>query len=59
MDQTRTDRFKTAILLLAVIGLIAGLAFYFAGRRDIANPVGHQHLIGGAAASRRAPVRSP
>ena len=39
MDQTRTDRFKTAILLLAVIGLIAGLAFYFAGRRDIANIV--------------------
>ncbi len=39
MDQTRTDRFKTTILLLAVIGLIAGLAFYFAGRRDIANIV--------------------
>ena len=39
MDQTRTDRFKTAILLLAVIGLITGLAFYFAGRRDIANIV--------------------
>src|SRR6056297_388691 len=39
MDQTRTDRFKTAILLLAVIGLITGLAFYFAGMGDIANIV--------------------
>lgn len=39
MDQTRTDRFKTAILLLAVIGLITGLAFFFAGIGDIANIV--------------------
>jgi heavy metal translocating P-type ATPase len=37
MHQTGRDRFKTAILLLAVIGLIAGLAFWFAGRPDIAN----------------------
>jgi len=39
MDQTRTDRFKTAILVLAVIGLITGLAFYLAGMGDIANIV--------------------
>src|SRR6056297_4309938 len=39
MDQTRTDRFKTAILFLAVIGLITGLAFYFAGMGDIATMV--------------------
>ncbi|MBE0414822.1 heavy metal translocating P-type ATPase [Yoonia sp.] len=37
MTTTRSDRFKTAILLLAAIGLIAGLAFYFAGQPDIAN----------------------
>ncbi len=37
METTRTDRLKTAILLLAATGLIAGLAFYFAGRTDIAN----------------------
>ncbi|MFU8866223.1 MAG: heavy metal translocating P-type ATPase [Rhodobacterales bacterium] len=39
MEQTRTDRFKTALLLLAAAGLIAGLAFYFAGLPDIANLV--------------------
>jgi hypothetical protein len=27
MEQTRTDRFKTALLLMAAIGLIVGLAF--------------------------------
>ena len=37
MEHDRTDRFKTAILLLAAAGLIAGLAFYFAGRPGIAN----------------------
>ena len=36
MDQTRTDRLKTAILLLAVTGLIAGLVVWSAGRSDIA-----------------------
>ncbi|MBI1386686.1 MAG: heavy metal translocating P-type ATPase [Rhizobiales bacterium] len=39
MEQARTDRFKTAILLLAVAGLTGGLAFDFAGQPDIANPV--------------------
>jgi heavy metal translocating P-type ATPase len=37
VDQTRTDRLKTAILLLAAIGLIAGLGFWFAGRAGIAS----------------------
>lgn len=37
MEQNRTDRFKTAILLLAVAGLTGGLAFYFAGEPDFAN----------------------
>ena len=37
METTRTDRFKTAILLIAATGLIAGLAFYFSGRPESAN----------------------
>lgn len=37
MEQTRTDCVKTAILLLAATGLIAGLAFYLAGRADMAD----------------------
>ena len=37
MGTTRTDRFKTAILLIAAAGLIAGLAFYLSGRPDAAN----------------------
>ena len=37
METTRTDRFKTAILLIAATGLIAGLAFYFSGRLETAN----------------------
>lgn len=37
MEQSGTDRFKTAILLLAVTGLIVGVGFYVAGRADIAN----------------------
>ena len=37
METTRTDRFKTAILLIAATGLIAGLAFYFSGEPDVAN----------------------
>jgi len=37
MEQNRTDRFKTAILLTAVAGLTGGLAFYVAGERDFAN----------------------
>lgn len=36
MGMTRTDRFKTAILLLAAICLIGGLAFYVGGLSDIA-----------------------
>ncbi len=39
METTRTDLLKTAILLLAAIGLIAGLAFYFADQPDVANLV--------------------
>ena len=39
MQTTRTDRLKTGILLLAVAGLTSGLAFYFAGRTDIADLV--------------------
>ena len=37
MEQTRTDRFKTALLLMAATGLIVGLAFYLAGQPEIAN----------------------
>ena len=37
METTRTDRFKTAILLIAATGLIAGLAFYFSGQPNAAN----------------------
>ena len=36
MEQTRTDRFKTALLLMAATGLIVGLAFYLAGQPEIA-----------------------
>ncbi len=39
MEQSRTDRLKTAILLLAATGLTAGIAFHFAGQPDIANLV--------------------
>lgn len=39
MDPIRRDRFKTAILLLAATGLMAGLAFYFAGRPGLANVI--------------------
>ena len=39
MDKTRTDRIKTAILLIALIGLAPGLVFSFLGRSDIANLV--------------------
>ena len=39
IDHNSTERFKTAIVLLAVIGLVTGLAFYFAGKGDIANIV--------------------
>jgi cation transport ATPase len=37
METTRTDRLKTAILLMAATGLIAGLAVLVRGRADIAN----------------------
>jgi len=39
VEQTGTDRVKTAILLLAATGLIAGLAFWFIGKPDIANKI--------------------
>lgn len=39
MEQTGTDRFKTASPLLATTDLFAGLAFTFAGVPDIANLV--------------------
>jgi len=39
MDKTRTDRIKTAILLIAVIGLATGLVFFFLGKSGIANIV--------------------
>ncbi|WP_425102198.1 heavy metal translocating P-type ATPase [Tropicibacter sp. S64] len=37
METTRTDRFKTAILLIAATGLIAGLAVYFFGQPETAH----------------------
>ncbi|PXW67958.1 P-type E1-E2 ATPase/heavy metal translocating P-type ATPase [Loktanella sp. PT4BL] len=37
MQQTTNDRLKTALLLLSVAGLLAGLAFYFTGRTDTAS----------------------
>lgn len=39
MNQSNTDRFKTAILLLSLTGLIAGVALSFAGRPDSASLV--------------------
>ena len=39
MDRIRTDRLKTAILLLALGGLLAGLALRVAGRGDVASLV--------------------
>jgi cation transport ATPase len=39
MDHSSADRFKTAILFIAVIGLVAGLALYVAGQGDIATLV--------------------
>lgn len=50
MDQISSDRFKTAILLLAVAGLLSGLAFYFAGNGDIANLVWSAAVIPALAA---------
>ena len=37
METSGTDRNKTAILLIAATGLVAGLAFSFSGRPDTAN----------------------
>ncbi|MCC4244845.1 heavy metal translocating P-type ATPase [Stappia indica] len=39
MEKSASDRFKTAILILAVGGLAGGLALYAAGRDDIARIV--------------------
>ena len=39
MGQISSDRFKKVILLLAVSGLLSGLAFYFVGKGDIASLV--------------------
>ena len=37
MEHSGSDRFKTGILLLAVLGLVVGLGFYFVGRSDVAD----------------------
>jgi heavy metal translocating P-type ATPase len=37
MDRTEADRFKTAILLLAVAGLVSGLALYVSGNERLAD----------------------
>lgn len=39
MKHASTDRLKTALLLVAVVGLLSGLAFYFGGRADVADIV--------------------
>lgn len=39
MEQTRTDRIKTAILLLALAGLIVGLAFWVADKAELADTI--------------------
>ena len=39
MDRTEADHLKTAILLLAVTGLVTGLAVYAAGNRSLADVV--------------------
>ncbi len=36
MDQTGSDRLKTAILSFALLGLLAGLVFHFAGKAELA-----------------------
>ncbi|CUH67458.1 Silver exporting P-type ATPase [Thalassovita gelatinovora] len=43
MDHSKNDRLKTAILLVAMAGLVSGLAFYVIGRADLA---GAAWLIG-------------
>ena len=57
METTRTDRFKTAILLIAATGLIAGLAFYFSGEPDVADI--KRFILCNAGASRAAPSLGP
>nr|HRO16032.1 HAD-IC family P-type ATPase [Paracoccus sp. (in: a-proteobacteria)] len=37
MERTRRDRIDTALLLVALTGLAAGLGLYLAGRRDLAD----------------------
>lgn len=51
MEQTRTDRFKTAILLMAVAGLTGGLGFYVAGEPDFANLIWIAGVVPALAAS--------
>ena len=39
MQQTTTDRLKTALLLISIAGLLTGLALYFTGKSDVASIV--------------------
>lgn len=39
MEQKSDERLKTALLLVALAGLVSGLAFYFAGRAVVADTV--------------------
>ncbi|HHZ07239.1 MAG TPA: HAD-IC family P-type ATPase, partial [Rhizobiales bacterium] len=39
MEHSNGDRLKTALLLLALAGLVAGLALHFGGRQDLAKAV--------------------
>jgi len=39
MEQKSDERLKTALLLVALAGLVSGLAFYFAGRAIVADTV--------------------
>ena len=39
MEQKSNDRLKTALLLVALAGLVSGLAFYFAGRAFVADTI--------------------
>ena len=39
MEQKSNDRLKTALLLVALAGLVSGLAFYFAGRAVVADTI--------------------
>lgn len=39
MEHSKVDRLKTALLLVALSGLVLGIAFYFTGQSDLARGI--------------------